>query len=102
MATLKDLVRNTLRFLHGRRSNYLRCFSTPDGEQVLADLAKFCRANESAFNINPRLSDVLVGRREVWLRIQNHLHLTGEQLYVLSNPTHSLPQRQTDIGDDNG
>ncbi len=50
---------------------------------VLEDLAAFCRAHETAFNPDPRIHAALEGRREVWLRIQNHLHLTSEQLWLL-------------------
>jgi hypothetical protein len=50
---------------------------------VLKDLARFCRANESTFNPDPRAHAVLEGRREVWLRIQEHLNLTPEQVYAL-------------------
>lgn len=50
---------------------------------VLKDLARFCRANESTFHIDPRMHAVLEGRREVWLRIQEHLQFTPEQIYAL-------------------
>ena len=50
---------------------------------VLADLAKFCRADRSTFHADPRVHAALEGRREVWLRIQEHLNLTPEQLAQL-------------------
>ncbi len=50
---------------------------------VLEDLAKFCRAHESTFHEDPRLHAVLEGRREVWLRIQNHLQLSDDELWKL-------------------
>jgi hypothetical protein len=50
---------------------------------ALIDLAEFCRANESCFHADPRMHAVLEGRREVWLRIQEHLHLTPTQLTAL-------------------
>lgn len=59
-------------------------------DAVLADLAKFCRANESTFHANHSVSDRLDGRREVWLRIAHHLHLTDEQLWSLYG-NHALP-----------
>lgn len=49
--------------------------------KVLADLAKFCRANESTFHQDPRVHAVAEGRREVWLLIQNYLNLSIEELY---------------------
>jgi hypothetical protein len=50
---------------------------------VLKDLAKFCRAHESTFHKDPRAHAVMEGRREVWLRIQNQLNLTDEELWAL-------------------
>ena len=51
--------------------------------EALLDLAEFCRANESCFHEDPRMHAALEGRREVWLRIQEHLHLTPAQLMAL-------------------
>ncbi len=51
--------------------------------EVLLDLAEFCRANESCFHEDPRMHAALEGRREVWLRIQEHIHLTPAQLMAL-------------------
>ena len=54
-------------------------------QEVLIDLATFCRGNQTTFHTDPRISAVLQGRHEVWLRITNHLHLTSEQLFALYN-----------------
>ena len=51
--------------------------------QVLEDLAKFCRAHESTFNADPRIHAAMEGRREVWLRIQEMISLTDEELLDL-------------------
>ncbi|MDE2020402.1 MAG: hypothetical protein KGJ13_08710 [Patescibacteria group bacterium] len=63
---------------------YKTVFKTDDPavETVLKDLAKFCRANRSCFAPDPRLHAVLEGRREVFLRIVEHLNLTPDQLFV--------------------
>ncbi len=50
---------------------------------VLKDLALFCRAHESTFHKDDRVHAALEGRREVWLRIQEYLRLTPEQIYML-------------------
>lgn len=50
---------------------------------MLLDLAEFCRANETTFHDDARHHARLEGRREVWLRIVQHLHLTDEQLMRL-------------------
>ena len=68
-----------------RRYAYLKTFD-PKGVQsgaVLKDLARFCRAHESTFDADPRAHALAEGRREVWLRIQNHLKLSPEQLWSL-------------------
>ena len=68
-----------------RALSYQRVFLKKgvDTDKVLSDLAKFCRANTSTYQADPRLSDVLIGRREVWLRIQHHLQLSDDQLWHL-------------------
>lgn len=65
---------------------YDQVFSAPGCDQVLADLAKFCRAEESTFDPDARIHAVHEGRREVWLRIQRHLRLTPTQLLEYMNP----------------
>ena len=94
-----DRAGKTLDFLRFRRRDYQLVFggADPAKERVLADLAQFCRAHTSCFSADPRLHAVAEGRREVWLRIANHLHLTSEQLYRLYGGPQAL------IGDeDNG
>ena len=73
--------------LRKRRYAYRRLFLgddglNADGQTVLADLAKFCRANNSTAIVSPvsRSVDPIAmamaeGRREVFLRIIAHLHL---------------------------
>lgn len=69
------------RFLAQRRTAYIRTFDTPFGAEVLADLAKFCRAQESTFHPDARVHAVAEGRREVWLRIAQHLNLSENDLW---------------------
>ena len=52
-------------------------------DDVLHDLAKFCRAHESTFHTDQRVSDMLNGRREVFLRIAHNLNLSESQLWDL-------------------
>ena len=72
-----------LDFIRHRKRSYQLTFFSPAGNDVLIDLAKFCRANETCFHEDPRLHAVLEGRREVWLRIQEHLYLSSEDLAKL-------------------
>ncbi len=78
-------------WLRSRRTAYQRLFlgHGVDTDLVLQDLAKFCRASESTFHADQRLSDVLIGRREVFLRIAHHLHLTDDEIWKLYG-NHSL------------
>lgn len=84
-----NLVERAKSFLMNRRTAYIRVFDfdNANSNAVLQDLAKFCRANESTFHEDPRAEGRLDGRREVWLRIQHHLHLTPEQLWQLYSGT---------------
>lgn len=78
-------VRDRLRALLGTRQyHYQKTFRAPIAEPVLRDLARFCRANTSTFHPDARAHAVAEGRREVWLRIQNHLQLSPEELFRLS------------------
>lgn len=78
-----NLLDKAKEFLFSRRSSYLRTFSPNDrdSQAVLADLAKFCRANEPTFSPDERTHALLEGRREVWLRIQRHLNLSEDDLW---------------------
>lgn len=60
---------------------YQLAFGTDAGKAVLIDLAPFCRAKETCVVPGDRdRTYVLEGRREVYLRIQDYLDLTVEQL----------------------
>lgn len=63
-----------------------------DGEIVLADLAKFCKANQSTVvvsqksqQVDPIATAVAEGRREVWLRIMAHLHIDERTTFNLND-----------------
>jgi hypothetical protein len=66
-----------------RRHAYQMTFRGPLADVVLKDIARFCRAHESTFATDARDAAKLDGRREVWLRIQEHLRLTPDQLWQL-------------------
>ncbi len=67
-----------------RRAAYHKTFNNPEGEKVLADLKRFCRATLPTADVNnPNVTYLLEGRREVWLRIQSLLQLTEDDIYNL-------------------
>jgi hypothetical protein len=71
------------RTLGARQYQYQICFRSPPGQIVLKDLARFCRAHKSTFHEDPRVHAMAEGRREVWLRIQNQLQLSPDDLWNL-------------------
>lgn len=81
--TPAELFDKLRQLLMRRRYVYQLTFRAPAAQEVLKDLARFCRAHESTFHENDRASALAEGRREVWLRIQNHLQLTPDQLWEL-------------------
>jgi len=80
LEALRDSVKA---FLMNRQRAYITTFNGPVGEKVLADLAKFCRAHETTFHENDRVQANLEGRKEVWLRIAQHLNMNSEDLWKL-------------------
>lgn len=82
---IKDTIDAVKNLMRGRVFAYNQVFSKSNqySKAVLKDLAKFCRAHESTFNADARSHAVLEGRREVWLRIQEHLNLDAEEILEL-------------------
>lgn len=87
MASAGDFLTRLGRLVSSRelRRAYRACLLSPAGtEHILPDLAEFCGAHDPA----PKAEDLFMqgrhaGRRDVWLRIQNFLHLTEEELVAL-------------------
>lgn len=58
--------------------------ATPARQMLLTDLARFCGAYTSHFRSDdPYTRARLEGRREVWLRIMQHVHLEPDELAAL-------------------
>ncbi len=81
------MIRAWLRRALRRNNAYHQTFRAngeihPQAQIVLADLARFCRADRSTMvsimgrGVDPIASAVAEGRRQVWLRIQSQLNLT--------------------------
>lgn len=86
-----------LDFFRLRRRDYQFAFTSPSGQRVLHHLAKFCRANNSCFEDDPRRHARMEGRRDVWLLIERHLNLSSEQLLSVYSGGQFKPD-----GDDDG
>lgn len=76
-----------LAFIEDRKRAYQMVFGDVERnamqKAVIDDLAKFCRADETCFRTDAREHAELEGRREVWLRVQQHLNLSPEELAIL-------------------
>ena len=76
-------------FFKRRKINYQLACNQPAMQEMLFDLAQFCRANETCVvldsngRVDEAFTKIVEGRREVWLRIQQHLNLNTQQLYLL-------------------
>lgn len=82
---IKDTIQKVLN-LYAARTHAYRMVFNKDNKftmTVLKDLAKFCRAHDSTFDKDERIHAVMEGRREVWLRIEQHLSLNQTELYEL-------------------
>jgi len=66
-----------------RQRAYKRVFDDKNKavKAVLEDLGMFCRAYRSCFDPDARIHAVFEGRREVILRIEDHLKLSQEELW---------------------
>ena len=80
---MKEWWEKVKRVLLERQYAYRKTFDGPLAAIVLKDLARFCRAHESTHEPNERDSILFEGRRQVWLRLQEHLKLTPDQLWEL-------------------
>lgn len=72
-----------LAFILERKRSYQQACGSETTALMMADLARFCRADRTCFDPDARAHALAEGRREVYLRIQEHLTLTPEQLLLL-------------------
>ncbi len=59
---------------------YQIAFSGASGTAVLADLRRFCRADQPCWDADQRIHALLEGRREVFLRLNDQINLPVEDL----------------------
>lgn len=78
-------MRDTLNFLGLRKKSYQSIFGATGaaGSDAMKDLARFCFAFDTCTDPDQNLTLVKSARRDVWLRIEQHLHLQPEELAAL-------------------
>jgi hypothetical protein len=69
-----------------RKQAYENVFNpeSKSAQYVLADLQKFCRGRGTKFMGDTEKTLVMVGRNEVWERIQSYLNIPESQLTKIS------------------
>lgn len=72
-----------LDLIRKRKQAYVHTFEEGDrfNKDVLTDLTRFCRGGQSTYHPDQRMNDILQGRREVLLRICDHLGMNERELY---------------------
>lgn len=72
-----------------RSRNYQAAFAHPIAQEMLQDLAVYCRGGVSAVpeteaeKVDVYRTMIILGRQQVWLRIMNHLNLQPSQMYAI-------------------
>lgn len=66
-----------------KRQAYQAVFKGPHGEEVLRDLAHFCCAYKSSPDLSHAVLAKKEGLRAVWLRIQNYLNISDDDVWRL-------------------
>lgn len=76
---------------------YKLTFGSPAGEQVLEDLAKFCRAHRTCATapgpgqpIDVQRTFMVLGRNEVWHRIQRLITMTPGEAAALTQESNDV------------
>ena len=81
--------------LRQRKLNYQLAANSPAVQEMLRDLERFCAGSETPAALGPdgrvdvERTFILLGRHEVWMRIQRHFNLSVEDLFRLATG-HSL------------
>lgn len=81
--SIADSLARLIGRLQRRKTAYQLAFGSPAGKSVAKDLARFCRGAETAYHADPRIHAMLEGRRQVWLRIEQHMKFSPEELAVI-------------------
>jgi hypothetical protein len=69
-----------IEYLTGRLQNYRRTFTSDTGDKVFTDLLRFAKLGETFYHQDPYVRGMIEGRREVVVRIADHLNLSPDEL----------------------
>jgi hypothetical protein len=93
-----DQLSKYMEILKNRQISYKNCFdlSQLENRAVMTDLALFCRMFTTTAEPDQKEDPkVLEGRRQVFLRIQEHMQFDQFQLYLLHPLRQITPQAMT-------
>lgn len=76
-----------------KRQAYQAVFNNPNGEEVLKDLAQFCCVYKASPDLSHETLAKKEGLRAVWLRIQNYLNISDDDVW------HLFKREETDINE---
>lgn len=81
---MRRLLPASMRVALERRAAYREVFSTPAGELVLADLARFCGGNTELMGLTPDVTAYNVGKHRVLQRISSFLAIDDRKVIELA------------------
>lgn len=83
--SITEKVVNTLSMLRERKRGYQLWFGSRAGHAVIQDLLSFSKFLEGPARATNEETWRLIGRQDMIRRIQQHVHLSEEQLFALYN-----------------
>lgn len=69
--------------IDARQRAYKQAFGGESGKEVLKDLAVFCGSQRSSYSSDALEMAFREGRREVFLRIQQHINISEDDIWKL-------------------
>lgn len=80
------------------RRTYRTTFSTPEGKEVLRDLARFCGVDRDLFHEeSDRITSYRLGQRRVLLRIMSWLNMSNTDIDALSRVAFDTDDESTEV-----
>ena len=80
------------------KRGYTAAFQGQTEQVALRDLANFCKANAETYHPDARINAYNEGRRSVWLRVQQMLNLSLDELVKLYSGGQIIMRTEKDDG----